>query len=97
MYETAEDMEQALRLGTTIVGTDFKALIGRHCMRELVFYSIELLDDKQPAGYYFMTYDRQLGKYQFVPAPESVPAEFSARADEFSAYIMEHFHKHFLN
>lgn len=90
-------MEQASRLGTTVVGNESKALIGRHCMRDLVFYSVELLDENQPKGYYFMTYDCQLGKYQFVSAPFPVPVELRNRADEFSAYIMQHFHSHYLN
>ncbi|RYD57670.1 MAG: hypothetical protein EOP56_07800 [Sphingobacteriales bacterium] len=90
-------MEKTRRLGTTIVGSDNKAVIGRHCMRDMVFYSIELVADAEADVYYFMTYDSQVGKYRFVPGPVPVPSEVAGRADEFSAYISDSFHSHCMN
>lgn len=89
-------MEQELRLGTTIAGNEFKVLIGRHCTRNLVFYSIEL-PGQYDKGCHFMIYDRVLEKYRLIPAPAAVSYDLSDHADELSTYIMKYFHSHCLN
>lgn len=88
-------METELFLKMPVAGKDVKVLINRHCMKHMVFYSVELIEQGHTVECHFMTYDKDEWAYKFAPSP--IHNRLTDKETEFSEFIFEHFHNHCLN
>jgi hypothetical protein len=88
-------METELFLELPVAGKEIKVLINRHCMKDMVFYSVELTEHGQTTECHFMTYDKDEWTYKFVPSPSF--NKIADKEEEFSEYIFRHFHDYCLN
>jgi len=88
-------METALVFEMPVAGKEVKLLIDRHCNKDLVFYSVEVIMDKESVAYQFMTFDKQDAQYKFVPSPNE--NMLAGKEEDLSAYILKHFHSYCLN
>lgn len=88
-------METELFVALPITGKEVKVLINRHCMKNMVFYSIEVVEQGQTVECHFMTYDKDEWTYKFVPSPSL--NKLIDKEAEFSEFIFEHFHNYCLN
>lgn len=88
-------METALVFELPVAGKEVKLLIDRHCKKELVFYSVEVVADGQTIENQFMTFSKEQSTYKFVPSP--TPNVLLDKEEFLSGFIMQHFHNHCLN
>ena len=88
-------METGLLFELPIAGKETKILINRHCTKQRVLYSVEMLEGDQTTECLFMAYDRDEWSYKFTTAPTSI--ELMEKENEFSEFIFEYFHNYNLN
>lgn len=88
-------MEAELFLNNVTAGSEVKVLINRHCMKGLVFYSIDINQKDAATEYHYMTYDKDDWKYKFVASPKK--NNWLKLEEAFSEVIFDRFHTHCQN
>ncbi|RYD56308.1 MAG: hypothetical protein EOP56_13320 [Sphingobacteriales bacterium] len=88
-------METALIFELPVAGKEVKMMIDRHCNKDLVFYSVEVIVGEQTKECQFMILDRERSTYNFTPSPNNNSLLEQERS--ISDFIMQHFHNHCLN
>jgi hypothetical protein len=88
-------METALIFELPVAGKEVKMMIDRHCNKELVFYSVEIVIDQQTKEYQFMILDKESSAYKFTPSPTA--NSLLEQEQYISDFILRNFHNHCLN
>ncbi|RYD56307.1 MAG: hypothetical protein EOP56_13315 [Sphingobacteriales bacterium] len=85
-------MEGALTMTTSIAGKPCNLQIFRHCLRDDVCYSVDLFEQDELKGIYYMTYDAATGEYNF--ASGQVPYNISSEERNIANSILNYYNSH---
>ncbi|RYD58265.1 MAG: hypothetical protein EOP56_04900 [Sphingobacteriales bacterium] len=88
-------MDTTLLFELPVAGKDIKALVNRHCMKNTVFYSVELMEESHTTACHFMAYDTVEWMYKFIG--DTTPIALLEKEEEFSEFIFRSFHDYCLS